>query len=462
MSIVSSKRAIVLHAGWIERFLPTAGVPSSARAWRSSNGFMSAPPATTTASARIAKPLARAEARGDTAGAAGDDVDAVDPRRRDELRAALERRGHVAHVGGALGARGAAEAAHALPVAVRRVAVDRPVVHPEALGPARDDPPHAARELEARPLHAEHRLHALVVRIHRRPRVRREPVLLAPAAEGALGRAVAGAAVDDSGAAHGAPGEHRDAAVADRDGEPLVAIELLDHRLCAPRELLASMEVALLHDEHRAPARRELVRGRRAARAAADDDDLAFEVEILLGAAPVDHLLHPAHRLRLRERVRVEALAAHGLEGARVVEVRDLDGARDGPQEDAAGMQARGRPVLQEAARALGRQRREHASRARHGRDLGRPEQRLHDLHLERVRPVQPLLEAPQGRLAARLEDAPLRHERRADGAHDALLPLAQRGGPVGRLARRGHLLEQARGGSHEHSVISERRLRNP
>ena len=51
MSIASSKRAMVLHAGWIVRFLPSAGVPPPIPASCKSRGLMSVPPATTTASA---------------------------------------------------------------------------------------------------------------------------------------------------------------------------------------------------------------------------------------------------------------------------------------------------------------------------------------------------------------------------------------------------------------------------
>ncbi len=240
----------------------------------------------------------RREAPGHSTCAPRDDLDAVDTRRRDELRAALECGRDVAHVGGSLGRRGTSERAHPLAVAVGRVPDDRVVApHPERVSAARDDPTDPPRELPFGARDAEHRLDPRVVRIHRVARERVEPEVFAPPLEDPLGGAVAGAAVDDGAPPDGAPREDRRADVAERDGHPFVAIELLHHRLRAPGERVASMKVPLFEHHDGAPAHGELVGARRAAGAGADDDHLAFELEIFLDGAPVGDLLHPPRRL---------------------------------------------------------------------------------------------------------------------------------------------------------------------
>jgi len=104
------------------------------------------------------------EGGGDAAGAAGDDIDVIDAGGGDEHRAFGEGGGDVAHVGRALGAGGATEAADALSVAIGGVAVEGFVVEAEVLGAAGDDAGDFAEVERVSGGHAEHGLDALVIR----------------------------------------------------------------------------------------------------------------------------------------------------------------------------------------------------------------------------------------------------------------------------------------------------------
>src|SRR5262249_31881916 len=142
--------------------------------------------------------LAATERSRHAARAAGHDTDAVDVRRRYELRAALQRLGDVAHVRRALRPCGATEAADALPVARRRVALERAVGVAEVLGAARDDARDAAEVQRIGGCYFEHRLDALV---ERREPLRgehaRKALFLTPRSQRGLGGAVARARVHD-------------------------------------------------------------------------------------------------------------------------------------------------------------------------------------------------------------------------------------------------------------------------
>ncbi len=280
------------------------------------------------------QPAPGRKARGDAAGTASFHVDTFHLGSRNELRTALQRFWHVAHVGRALGAGGATEAAHALTVATRRVAPERPVRQLHELRPARDHARRAAEMRRGRLLHAEHGLDPLVVGRERIGRQHAEAVALGPAPECPFRRPVAGAGVDRGAAADGATSPHRRGDVAERNGRASAQVHAAVRRAGSTQELVTAVVFARLEHEHRAAAARQLVGGRSAAGARTDDHHLALEIQILDDVAAGHDLLHEAFGLDAPGRVHTVATADVG-EHLRSVEVRGFERRDDGAQEPA-------------------------------------------------------------------------------------------------------------------------------
>src|SRR5262249_48517958 len=265
--------------------------------------------------------------------AAALDDDPGDADAGEQLGAGAQRERDVADVGRALGVGRAAEAAHALAVARRRVAAQRAVPgQPERVAAARDHAAVAAEQLGAGALDVEHRLDALEVAGHAVGAELGEAELIAPAREHAIGRAVARARVDGGGAADGLAERDRDADVADRERRAAAAVQLLLHLERAAGEVAAIEVAALLDEHHREAGLGELAADHRAAGAGADHHDVALDREVAI------ELVGAIAQVR-----RLDLAAARGLVDAaelavqrRVVEVRHLERADQNAQQQPA------------------------------------------------------------------------------------------------------------------------------
>jgi hypothetical protein len=195
----------------------------------------------------------------------------------------------------------------------------------ELPAPARHDLGRAAEVRRRRRGHAEDLLDALEERRHVIGREVDEAEVVAPLAQHAIGGAVARARVDGGGAADGAADGDVDRRVADRARLEEVAVQLRVHVGAAAVEVAAVEVFALLEHDDGEPGLGELLRHDRAARAGADDDDVALD---LLGGRHVRaarHALGPPARHLDRAR-RLDAVdAAELAEERRVVEVRHLE-----------------------------------------------------------------------------------------------------------------------------------------
>src|SRR5215218_1231140 len=278
MSTGSSKTPQTAVAGCTVSWRPSAGErPSPLRA--SSSGVCTAPAATMTASARTVSgpaavlastPTARV-ALARAARAAVLDEDPLGPRARDDLRASLQsaREVDLAHV--LLGARRAAEGAHAGAATAARVATQVAAVPAEPLCAAPDRRGVATGQLRCDLRDAERRLDALEQRV----REAVDPVLGAPAVEHRGRRAEAGARVDEGRAAGAAAERQHQRRSPDRGDLPAGPVEPRQRVARAPGRVRAPAHRALLEHDDAQPTLRQL-RGRDgAAGAAADDADVS-------------------------------------------------------------------------------------------------------------------------------------------------------------------------------------------
>ena len=269
MSTGSSKTPQTAVAGCTVRFRPSAGErPSPLRA--SSSGVWTAPAATTTVAARTSSGPPAVRASTPRARAVLDE-DPLRPRARDELRAGLQRAREVDLAGVLLGARRAAEGAHARAAAAARVAAQVAAGPAEPLGAAADRRRVAPGELRRDLGDAERRLDALEDRV-------REPVdavLAAPALEHRRRRAEARARVHERRPAGAAPEREHQRRPPDRRDLAAVAVQPRQRVARAARRVRDPARGALLEHHDPQPALGELGRRDRAAGAAADHADVS-------------------------------------------------------------------------------------------------------------------------------------------------------------------------------------------
>jgi hypothetical protein len=128
---------------------------------------------------------------------------------------------------------------------------------------------------------------------------------------------------------------NRNADVADRERRAAAPVQLLLHRERAAGELRAIVVVTFL-DEHDGKARLgELSPDDRAARAGADDDDIALDRDVTTELIAAVHAIAHVGRLRLRARLLEVVDAAELLVELRIVEVGDLERADERAQHQA-------------------------------------------------------------------------------------------------------------------------------
>ena len=167
--------------------------------------------------------------------------------------------------------RRAAVRAHAGADAAADVAAHEVARPPERVRAALGDVRVGARQLRRHRDDVERLLHAREVRRERLGREVLEPELVAPAREHVVGRAEAGAGVDERRAADRLPEREQDRRPPERRVLRGVAVELGEHVARAGGELRGGVLRALLEQHDARAGLGELLRHHRAAGARADD-----------------------------------------------------------------------------------------------------------------------------------------------------------------------------------------------